>query len=123
MANFSGTKQYLISGQQCRYQQPHLIVKKSEQNFNHETSQNDWITPQFFELFHLAAKRCEAGEGQTAAVEKYLRSAAERQSGKLMPQNLKSSECPALIWDDEIIFDKATSKWETNLAQYHREEV
>ena len=52
---------------------------------------------QFLELFRLAAKRSEAGEDQTAAVEKYLRSAAERQSGKLMPQNLKSSDCPALI--------------------------
>ena len=52
---------------------------------------------QFLDLFLLAAKRCEATEDQTAAVEKYLRSAAERQSGRLMPQNLKSSDCPALI--------------------------
>ena len=50
----------------------------------------------FLEMFRLAAKKCEASEDQTAAVEKYLRSAAERQSGRLMPQNLKSSECPAL---------------------------
>ncbi|TRY67171.1 hypothetical protein TCAL_03087 [Tigriopus californicus] len=52
--------------------------------------------PEFVAMFRLTAKKLQIDQESVKKIEGYLETVAERQGGILLPQNLRSQDCPAI---------------------------